>query len=92
MAHEDDFEFVGPRKDLQRMTQLMEAWYQRRVRAELGKGATVDKEIWLLNRLVRWKSDSIEVEADSKHRLLIMKHFVALFNNLCIRASLTQRS
>ena len=30
-------------------------------------------DISLLNRLVRWKSDSVEVEADSKHRLLFME-------------------
>ena len=92
VAHGDDFEFVGPRKDMQRMTQLLGAWCQRRARAVLGSEADDDKEIWLLNSLVSWKSDSIEVEENSKHRLLIMKLFVALFNNLCIRASLTQRS
>ena len=40
VVHGDDFTFVGPlgpREDLQRMTQLMEAWYQMKVRAVLGK-------------------------------------------------------
>ena len=53
----------------------MKAWYQIEVRAVLGSGANDDKEVSLLNRLVRWKSGSIEVEADSKHRFLLMEHF-----------------
>ena len=75
VVHSDDFAFVGQRKDLQRMTQLIKAWYQIKVRDALGSGANDDMEMSLLNRLVRWKSDSIEVEADSKHRWLIMEHF-----------------
>ena len=37
VVHGDDFTPVGPRKDLQRMTQLIKAWYQLKVRAALGK-------------------------------------------------------
>ena len=54
------------------MTQLMKAWYQIRVRAVL-RCASGDKDIPLLSRLVRWKSDSILVEVDSKHCLLFME-------------------
>ena len=35
--------------DLQRMTQVMKAWYQIQVRAVLGNGANYDKEILLLS-------------------------------------------
>ena len=42
--------------------------------AVLGIGDYNDKDFWLLNRLVRWKSGSIEVMADPKRWLLIMEH------------------
>ena len=74
VVHGDDFAFVGPRQHLQRMTQLLKAWYQINVRAVLGSGANDDKEISLLNRLVRWTFVSIEVGADSKHRLFVIEH------------------
>ena len=45
VVHCDDFTFVGKRKDLQRMTQLMKAWYQRKVRAVLRGGANDEKDI-----------------------------------------------
>ena len=73
--HGDDFAFVGPGKDLQQLTQLMNSWYQMKVRAVLGSRANDDKGTPSLNRLTRWKSDSIDVKADSQNRLLIMEHF-----------------
>ena len=45
VVHGDNFTFVGPRKDMQRMTQLMEAWYQIKERAVLGRGENSDREI-----------------------------------------------
>ena len=66
-VHGDDSTFVGPRKDLQRMMQLMMALYQIKLRAVLGSEAHYHQEISLLSRLARWESDSIEVEAGSKH-------------------------
>ena len=53
----------------------MQAWYQIKGTRCLGCAANDDEDKSVLNRLVRWKSDSIEVEADSTHRLLIMEHF-----------------
>ena len=60
VVHGDDFAFVDPVKKLQRMTHLMKAWYE-----VLGSGANEGQG----HIVVRWKSDSIGVEADSKHRL-----------------------
>ena len=41
----------------------------------MGSEANDDKDISLLNQLMRRKSGSVEVEADFKHRLLITEHF-----------------
>ena len=75
VVHGDDFAFVAPREDVQRMELLMKAWYQIKVRELLGSGANDDTERSFLNRLARRMSGSIEVEADSKHRLLVTEHF-----------------
>ena len=72
VVHGDDFTVVDPRKGLQWMTQLQEAWCQIKVRAVLGSGANDDEDMSLLNR---WKSDSIVIEADSRRRFLVTKHF-----------------
>ena len=44
VVHGDGFMFTPRGKDLQRVTQLMKAWYQIKVRAVLGRGANDDKD------------------------------------------------
>ena len=75
VVHGDDFTFMGPSRDLARMRGLMEEWYQIKVRAILGDGPEDDKEITLLNRIVRWRADFVEVQADAKHQRLILECF-----------------
>ena len=53
----------------------MMSWFEIKVRALLGPEEGDDKSIVLLGRQVRWTAESIEYEADPKHRKLIMEHF-----------------
>jgi hypothetical protein len=71
VVHGDDFTFLGRDADLRRMSKRMAEWYEVKVRALLGPEAGDDKEITILNRTVRWKTNEIEYEADRKHAVKI---------------------
>eukprot|EP00973_Karenia_brevis_P084068 11664326-Karenia_brevis.AAC.1 len=53
----------------------MRSWFEIKVRAILGPEEHDDKEVVILGRLVTWKEDFIEYEADPKHRRKILQYF-----------------
>eukprot|EP00973_Karenia_brevis_P088374 12254077-Karenia_brevis.AAC.1 len=53
----------------------MESWFEIKVRAVLGPEPKDDKEVTILGRIVRWKEEGIEYEADPKHRRIILEYF-----------------
>eukprot|EP00973_Karenia_brevis_P034420 4747753-Karenia_brevis.AAC.1 len=57
----------------------MESWFEIKVRAVFGSEPKDDKEVTILRRIVRWKEEGIEFEADHKHRRIILEYFG--FNN-----------
>ena len=65
-VHGDDFTFVGPRDDLEKIEEQMKEKYQLTRGAFLGPGPQDDKEGMVLNRVVRWCEDRIEYEADPR--------------------------
>ena len=69
----DDFTFLGREKDLTDMLEKMKGWYSIKLRGIVGPDPGDMKEIWILNRLVRWTEDGIEYEADDKHVTTVVK-------------------
>ena len=74
-VHGDDFVFTGLEADLRWSAQHMEKHFEIKVRAVLGGGVRDDKEAIVLGRTVRWRDWGIEVEADCKHRRLLLEEF-----------------
>ena len=54
VVHGDDFTFCAVKSDLMWIKELMESWFEIKVRAVLGPDATDDKEVVILGRIVRW--------------------------------------
>jgi len=67
VVHGDDFTFVGEDRELKKVRNLMEKWYEVKVKGTLGEDAKDCKEMSLLNRKLKWKEDYLDYEADSKH-------------------------
>ena len=73
VVHGDDFTFLGPEEELQRIAGLMASWYEIKVRAIMGPDAEDEKEVIILGRTVRWLEDRIEYEADEKYAKVIIE-------------------
>ena len=69
----DDFTFLGRDKDLKWCAEVMEMKYEIKVRAMLGPEAGDDKEVRILNRVVRWEKDRIVYEGDEKHAQVVIR-------------------
>ena len=74
-VHGDDFTFCGFDEDLVWIRNLMETWFEIKVRGILGAGDGDDKEVTILGRKVVWGGEGIQYEADPKHRELVMDCF-----------------
>eukprot|EP00973_Karenia_brevis_P064153 8914127-Karenia_brevis.AAC.1 len=57
----------------------MESWFEIRATAVWSPEPKDDKEVTVLGRIVRWREEGIEYEADPKHRRIILDYFG--FNN-----------
>jgi hypothetical protein len=73
VVHGDDFTFVSDEAGLDYIEGLMKTWYEVKVKARLGGGASDDKEVNILGRLVRWTEEGWEYQADPKHRQIILE-------------------
>ena len=77
VVHGDDFITLGDSEALSEVERAMSDHYTIKVRAILGAGRDDAKEVRILNRYVRWKSDGgrnwIEYEPDPRHAELIVK-------------------
>ena len=77
VVHGDDFITLGDSGALSEVERAMSAHHTIKVRAILGAGCDDAKEVRILNRYVRWKSDCgrnwIEYEPDPRHAELIVK-------------------
>ena len=63
----DDFTFLGRERYLKEIGAKMAEWYDIKIRGMMGPDAGDDKEIRILNRVVKWESDKLIYEADDKH-------------------------
>jgi hypothetical protein len=75
VVHGDDFTFSGMDADLTWIENLMKSWFEVKVRARLGPEPDDDKEIVVLGRVVTWKDDCIEYQADPRHRSIVLEQF-----------------
>ena len=77
VVHGDDIITLGDSEALSEVEHAMSDHYTIKVRAILGAGRDDAKEVRILNRYVRWKSDSgknwMEYEPDPRHAELIVK-------------------
>ena len=67
VVHGDDFTFEGPPQALKEVTASLQKVWLVKVRATLGPEATDDKEVSILNRVIRWTEDALLYEADPRH-------------------------
>ena len=65
--HGDDFTFEGPADALSRIPDELREFWLIKVRGLLGPDSTDDKEVSILNRVVRWENGDILYEADPRH-------------------------
>ena len=75
VVHGDDFTFTGYEEDLMEMAEVMQKWFEIKVRGILGGDAEDLKEIIISGRTVRWCDWGIGYEADKKHRKAFMEQF-----------------
>jgi hypothetical protein len=60
---------------MQHVIGCMRSWYELKVKAVLGPGPKDDKEVEVLNRILKCTDDGYEYEADPKHREKILEAF-----------------
>ena len=65
-VHGDDFTIAGPKSCLDALKTDLQAKYELTELARLGPGDGDDKEVKILNRVVRWTRAGIEYEADPR--------------------------
>jgi hypothetical protein len=63
-VHGDDFTTSGPKMNIDWMKGQMEQRYELTEAARLGPAKSDDKEVKILNRLVRWTEKGLEYEGD----------------------------
>ena len=67
VGHGDDFTFEGPPDALKAIAEEMRQFWIVKVRAALGPEPADDKEVSILNRVVRWSKDGLPYEVDPRH-------------------------
>ena len=75
VVHGDDFTFCALEPDLVWIQGLMQSWFPIKIRAMIGGEIQDDKEVVILNRLLRWTPSGLEYEADPRHRSVLLEHF-----------------
>ena len=72
MVHGDDFVAVGPEQHLEETKKTLENKYKLKTQV-LGCGEGEEKEIRILNKVVRIGQDGIELEADLRHAEFVVR-------------------
>ena len=72
MVHGDDFVAIGHDKNLKSARSTLEDKYQIKVDT-LGKGTDCQSEVRILNTIVRYGDEGIEMEADPRHAEIVIK-------------------
>ena len=72
VVHGDDFTVLGYEEDLDWFRRAISEEYEVKFRGRIGPGATDDKAIRILNRVVEWTTEGIMYEADQRHAEIIV--------------------
>ena len=72
LVHGDDFAAVGEEKDVAETERIFREKYKIKVE-KLGGGASDSKEIRVLNKVLRYTDQGLELEADPRHAELVVK-------------------
>ena len=73
VVHGDDFTFSGKHQDLVAIRKWMESWCEIKFRGIMGTGSEDVKEREILGRILRRTAGGLELEADEKHRRILME-------------------
>ena len=72
MVHGDDFVGVGRPEELAKTRKALEDKYKLKVEMLSGEKSDV-QEVKILNKIVRWTSDGLELEADPRHAEIVIR-------------------
>ena len=75
VVHGDDFTTTGTRKELDKFEKQLAACFEIKIRGRLGSRADCDKEVKILNRVVKWTHSGLTYEADPQHAQTLLKEF-----------------
>ena len=73
VVHGDDFTFSGKHRELELIKKWIEGWCEIKFRGIMGLGAGDVRERELLGRILRRTENGLELEADPKHRRILMQ-------------------
>ncbi len=73
LVHGDDFATAAEEKELNWLQTQLEYKFKTKSKT-LGTRAGQEREISILNRIVKWTSEGIQYEADPRHAELIIQH------------------
>ena len=73
VVHGDDFTLMADQQEIDRVCRVLKERYEIKLRGVLGPGVNDDKEISLLNRIVRWTDAGIEYESDPRHAEILVE-------------------
>ena len=72
VVHGDDFVFAGVESDLEWARQQMEKSFLVKVIGRLGGDKQDVRELRVLNRVLSWRSEGIQLEADPRHQEILI--------------------
>ena len=67
VVHRDDFTALGKGKDLDWYRGMVLGKCAANVKGRIGRGKEDGKSMTVLNRVVHWREEGIEYEADQRH-------------------------
>ena len=73
VVHGDDFTFSGRHRELEAVRRWIKGWCDIKFRGIMGSGEEDVKEREVLGRIIRRTREGLEVEADEKHRRVLME-------------------
>ena len=73
MIHGDDFTALGARADLEWYEEGLRQVFEVVVKGRLGEAADCDKEVRVLNRIVRIDEQGVKYEADPRHAEMLVQ-------------------
>ena len=73
VVHGDDFTALGEDAALDWFEELLASVFEIKIRGRLGGDDKDDKEITILNRVVRWTKEGFRYEADPRHLEILVK-------------------